>query len=137
MSNITVRHVDGDRFAIETRDHVLTVDQPLAAGGDDTAPTPTELFVASLASCVAFYARRYLARHDLPTTGLRVIAAYDMAQRPARVGSVSLDITLPEGVPGDQRDRLLAVASHCTVHNSLTTPPRVMIAVAGAPVPAV
>jgi putative redox protein len=137
MSNITVRHVDGDRFAIESRDHVLTVDQPLAAGGDDTAPTPTELFVASLASCVAFYARRYLARHDLPTTGLRVIAAYDMAQRPARVGSVSLDITLPEGVPGDQRDRLLAVASHCTVHNSLTTPPRVMIAVAGAPVPAV
>ena len=136
MSNITVRHVDGDRFAIETRDHVLTVDQPLAAGGDDTAPTPTELFVASLASCVAFYARRYLARHDLPTTGLRVIAAYDMAQRPARVGSVSLDITLPEGVPGDQRDRLLAVASHCTVHNSLITPPQVMIAVAGAPVTA-
>ena len=134
MSNITVRHVDGDRFAIETRDHVLTVDQPLAAGGDDTAPTPTELFVASLASCVAFYARRYLARHDLPTTGLRVVAAYDMAHRPARVGSVSLEITLPEGVPGDQRDRLLAVASHCTVHNSLITPPQVMIAVSGAPV---
>ena len=133
MSNITVRHVDGDRFAIEARDHVLTVDQPLAAGGDDTAPTPTELFVASLASCVAFYARRYLARHDLPTTGLRVLAAYDMAQRPARVGSVSLDITLPDGVPGDQRDRLLAVASHCTVHNSLITPPQVMVALAGAP----
>ena len=133
MSNITVRHVDGDRFAIEARDHLLTVDQPLAAGGDDTAPTPTELFVASLASCVAFYARRYLARHDLPTTGLRVLAAYDLAQRPARVGSVSLDITLPDGVPGDQRDRLLAVASHCTVHNSLITPPQVMVALAGAP----
>jgi uncharacterized OsmC-like protein len=133
MSNITVRHVDGDRFAIEARDHLLTVDQPLAAGGDDTAPTPTELFVASLASCVAFYARRYLARHDLPTTGLRVLAAYDLAQRPARVGSVSLDITLPDGVPGDQRDRLLAVASHCTVHNSLITPPQVTVALAGAP----
>ena len=134
MSNITVRHVDGDRFTVEARDHVLTVDQPLAAGGDDTAPTPTELFVASLASCVAFYARRYLARHDLPTTGLRVIGAFDMAQRPARVGSISLEIILPVGVPGDQRDRMLAVASHCTVHNSLITPPEVLIALAGAPV---
>jgi uncharacterized OsmC-like protein len=128
MSNVTVWHVDGDRFAVEARDHVLMVDQPLAAGGDDTAPTPTELFVASLASCVAFYARRYLARHALPTTGLRVTGAYDMAQHPARVGSISLEITLPEGVPENQRDRLLAVASHCTVHNSLITPPQVMIA---------
>jgi hypothetical protein len=62
MGTMTVWHLNGDRFAIGVRDHMLTVDQPLADGGEDTAPTPTELLVASLASCVAFYARRYLAR---------------------------------------------------------------------------
>ena len=130
---ITVTHQGNDRFAIDVRGHTITIDQPVDMGGEDTAPTPTELFVASLASCVAFYARRYLARHDLPTTGLRVTGAYDMAQRPSRIGSISLDITLPEGVPDDQRARLLAVASHCTVHNSLITPPQVAVALAGAP----
>ena len=40
MSTITVRHLDGDRFAIAIRDHTLTVDQPVADGGTDTAPTP-------------------------------------------------------------------------------------------------
>jgi hypothetical protein len=72
MPAVTVQHVDGDRFTIGIRDHLIAVDQPDIEGGEDTAPTPTELFVASLASCVAFYARRYLARHKLPTTGLRV-----------------------------------------------------------------
>ena len=43
-------------------------------GGEDTGPTPTELFIASLAGCVAFYARRYLDRHDQPTEGLTVEA---------------------------------------------------------------
>jgi uncharacterized OsmC-like protein len=128
MNTITVRHLAGDRFAISTRHHQLAVDQPVANGGDDTAPTPTELFVAGLTSCVAHYARRYLARHDLPTEGLAVTAAYELASRPARVANVRIDISLPDGIPPDRRAALLAVASHCTVHNSLTTPPEVRVA---------
>ena len=54
-------------------------------------PTPTELFVASLASCVAFYAGRYLTRHGLSREGLGVSVAYEMAtDRPARVANIWL-----------------------------------------------
>jgi uncharacterized OsmC-like protein len=130
MSDLIVRYLDGDRFAIGLRDHVITVDQPVNDGGEDTAPTPTELFVAGLVSCVGFYARRYLARHDLPTAGLVVTADYTLGSRPARVTDVRIDIELPVGVPAERRDALLAVASHCTVHNSLTNPPEVKIALA-------
>jgi uncharacterized OsmC-like protein len=107
---------------------MVTVDQPLADGGEDTAPTPTELLIASLASCVAFYARRYLARHRLPTDGLSVTADYTMGTRPARVADVRVDIQVPDGVPTERLDALLAVASHCTVHNTLTDQPTVTIA---------
>jgi putative redox protein len=48
---LTVRHLDADRFAIDIRGHTLTVDQPKDAGGEDTAPTPTELFVAVSSHC--------------------------------------------------------------------------------------
>ena len=51
---MTVEHVDGERYAIGVRGHMIVVDQPLAVAGSDTAATPTELLVASLASCVAF-----------------------------------------------------------------------------------
>jgi putative redox protein len=117
--SVRVEHEEGDRFRIGVRQHVLEVDQPKGDGGTDTAPTPTELFVASLASCVAFYARRYLSRHDLPTDGLAVTATFTMADRPARVGEINLAVTVPAGVPEERRAALLAVASHCTVHNTL------------------
>jgi LmbE family N-acetylglucosaminyl deacetylase/uncharacterized OsmC-like protein len=127
---LRVEHRGGDQFDIDVRGHVITVDQPVAAGGDDTAPTPTELFIASLASCIAFYARRYLARHDLQTEGLAVEATFEMGKKPARVSRIDVRLILPAGVPPERRDPLLAVASHCTVHNSLTTTPEISITLA-------
>jgi len=114
-SRVAVRHVDGDVYAISARGHQVLVDQPVADGGQDAAVTPTELLVASLASCVAFYAGRYLLRHQLDRTGLAVTAEFTMAaDRPARVGAVRLRITVPGGVPPQRTAALLAVASHCT-----------------------
>ena len=132
MSTLTVQHVAGDRFEISVRDHTCSVDQPAADHGGDAGPTPTELFVASLTSCVAHYAHRYLVRHELPTDGLSVSATFSTATHPARVDTVDIVLTLPAGVPPERVDALIAVASHCTVHNSLTQPPTVDIRV-GAP----
>lgn len=60
---VDVRFVTGESYEFAVRGHRMLVDQPPEAGGEDEAPTPTELFVASLATCVAFYAGRYLTRH--------------------------------------------------------------------------
>jgi putative redox protein len=131
MSNdLVVRHLEGDRFAVDVRGHSLLVDQPTEAGGGDTAPTPTEFFVAGLASCVAFYARRYLARHHIQPAGLIVSASFEIGGRPTRVHGIKIVVTPPVGLPTERRDAFLAVASHCTVHNTLTEPADVEIALA-------
>jgi putative redox protein len=124
---LSVEHVGNDRFTVRVRGHAVFVDQPREAGGFDTAPTPTDLFAGALASCVAFYARRYLARHHLPEDGLAVTASYAMADRPARVAEIAIAVAVPETLSAEQRRALLAVASHCTVHNTLQQPPDVSI----------
>lgn len=130
MARIDVTYGSGEAYGIAVRGHELTVDQPLDAGGDDKAPTPVELFVASLASCVAYYAGRYLARHDLPRDGLRVAAEYEMSSdRPARVAGVRITVVPPAGLAPERQAALKAVASHCTVHNTLRVPPEVAVAV--------
>jgi putative redox protein len=127
MPTVTVVHEKADQFTVRVRDHEVTVDQPVADGGDDTGPTPTELFVAGLAACVAFYARRYLARHRLPDQDVEVVADFTMAARPARVADVHITLAVSPTVPAERLEGLLAVASHCTVHNSLTVPPAVTV----------
>ncbi|HET9138565.1 OsmC family protein [Actinophytocola sp.] len=123
-----VRFVSGEAYEVAVRGHRVTVDQPADAGGEDSAPTPTELFVASLATCVAFYAGRYLTRHGYSREGLGVSVGFDMAaDRPARVGTVRLRVRVPADLPVERWPALAAVVSHCTVHNSLTIPPVVTI----------
>ncbi len=123
-----VRYVAGESYEVSVRGHRVLVDQPAEGGGLDTAPTPTELFVASLVTCVAFYAGRYLTRHGYGRDGLAVSAGFDMASdRPARVSAIRLTVRAPADLPACRRPALHAVVSHCTVHNSLTSPPSVAI----------
>jgi putative redox protein len=123
-----VRFIAGESYEVAVRGHQVRVDQPAGAGGADSAPTPVELFVASLASCVAFYAGRYLTRHGYGRDGLAVTARYAMsADRPARVASIRLTVTVPASLPAARWPALHAVVSHCTVHNTLASPPPVQI----------
>jgi len=125
---MSLRYAGGERYEIAVRDHTVVVDQPTDLGGADAAPTPTELFVASLAGCVAFYAGRYLTRHGLSREGLHVSVAYDMAtDRPARVTHIRLSLRVPDSLPADRWPALRAVVEHCTVHNSITTAPTIAI----------
>ncbi len=126
---MTVRHQGGDRFEIDVRGHRVIVDQPAGAGGGDEGPTPTELFVAGLASCVGFYAERFLRRHSLPVEGLEVRCQFAMDPVPARVASVQLGVVVPAFLNEPYRRALLAVVDHCTVHNSIRQEPEVGIAV--------
>lgn len=128
IGTVDVRFTAGEAYEFAVRGHRMRVDQPADAGGADEAPTPTELFVASLATCVAFYAGRYLTRHGLDRNGLGVSVTYRMAaDRPARVADIRLCLRLPEGFPEARKQALLAVASHCTVHNTLAAPPTVTV----------
>lgn len=128
--SVEVLPADGEVYAVTVRGHELRTDQPVDEGGDDTAPTPVELFVASLASCVAFYAGRFLDRHGVPRAGLKVVASFTMADdRPARVTAVRVQVTAPEGLPPERGPAFQAVISHCTVHNTLRRPAEVQITV--------
>ena len=129
----TVTYRSGDALEVRIRQHRLLTDQPAGAGGEDLGPTPTELFVASLGACAAFYAERYLRRHRLPAGGLKVRCEASMsAERPSRVGRIALRLSGLPAMPENRRAALLAVVEHCTVHNSLRQPPEVHIELAPA-----
>jgi uncharacterized OsmC-like protein len=131
MNALVVQDIGDGRYAVQVRGHELIVDQPVDAGGTDLGPTPVELFVASLASCVAHYAGSFLARHHLCRDGLRVDTTWQMADdRPTRVAAVTVCITPPPAFPPGRLPALLAVARACTVHNTLERGPDVSIELA-------
>ncbi|MDX8034903.1 OsmC family protein [Lentzea sp. BCCO 10_0856] len=123
---LTVQHVRDDEFVIRLRAHELHTDQP----DSDRGPSPVELFVASLGTCVAHYSGTFLRRHHLPSDGLTVHAEYSMAaDRPARVARIHVTVHVNATLTPQQKAALQAVANHCTVHNTLRQPPEIEIRV--------
>lgn len=130
MGTVTVSRVRGDHFTAAIRGHVVHVDQPRDAGGEDGGPTPTELFVAGLATCVSFYAGRFLRRHADPDLAFGVTCDFQMSSdSPARVTAIDINVELPIALRDDVRGGLQRAIEHCTVHNSLRTPPAVSLRV--------
>jgi uncharacterized OsmC-like protein len=124
---LEVQYKGGARFDVTSGAHTLVTDQPVADGGGDAGMSPVELFVGSLASCVAYFVGRYCVRHQIPCEGFTVEAEWSYAEQPHRVGAVELRVNMPSALTPEQQDKLLKVAHGCTVHQSIAVPPKVGI----------
>ncbi|MBI5359313.1 MAG: OsmC family protein [Planctomycetes bacterium] len=118
----------GAKFAVQIRGHKVVVDQPVEGGGTDEGPTPPEYFVASLGSCVGVYAVAYCERHNVDVTGMTIGVKWEKSASPARVSKIDVSINIPKGVPEELRERVLAAANHCLIHNTITAQPEINIA---------
>ena len=128
---IEVTFLAGESYEALVRGHRVVVDQPIGSGGADGGPTPVELFVASLATCVAFYAGRYLTNHGYGLDTLAVSAGFAMADdRPARVAAITLVVQVPAELPAERRSALRAVVKGCAVHNTLASDPSITLEIA-------
>jgi putative redox protein len=103
---------------IKIREHQLTGDEPVDAGGDDAGPSPQELLAASLASCTAVTMEMYARRKGWDIGEVEVEASYTPAERgcPTRF---SMILRFPAGLPEDQVERLRVIAAKCPVHRAL------------------
>lgn len=50
--NVTAEASDSTRTYIKTGGHSIVIDEPPLFGGEDTAPSPVAMFLASLAGCI-------------------------------------------------------------------------------------
>ena len=76
-----VSYHGGTRFDIVSGKHRIVTDQPEEDGGQDAGMSPVELFVGSIASCVAYFVGRFCSRHNISQDGLTVEAEWTTAER--------------------------------------------------------
>ncbi len=118
---LTAVYHGGTRYDITSGKHRIVTDQPGEDGGQDAGMSPVELFVGSVASCVAYFIGQFCARHNISRDGLSIEAEWAMAENPHRVGRIDVIIHLPHRIPAELKERLLKVAHGCTVHQSITS----------------
>jgi putative redox protein len=113
---------------IEIGVHRLRSDEPARAGGTDTGPTPYQLLLAALGSCISMTVSLYARRKEWPLEAVEVrlrhdkIHATDCAECETREGKIDRivkDIRLVGALDDEQRSRLLEIAGRCPVSRTL------------------
>lgn len=104
------------------RNHAVLTDQPAPLGGD-AAMSPFDLFIASIATCMGFYALRFCQQRDLSTDGLDLELNQVRDPEKKRVAKIEVTIKTPADFPEKYRSALLRAVDHCAVKRHLHDPP--------------
>lgn len=123
----SISYQDGVRFRVTARGHELICDQPVENGGTDAGVTPPELLLASLGTCVMYYAVEYLRARRMPANGMTVMVRADKAQKPARLTGFTVTLSAPGLDDPRHREGILHAAKSCLIHNTLSHAPGVEI----------
>lgn len=121
--DIEVSFPGNKRVVAQVGAHRIETDQPLELGGQDLAPAPYDLFLASLATCAGIYALGFLQARGLPSEGLRVHQHVELDPHSKLARSVRLELTLPAGLPEKYRVALVRAVESCKVKKTLAAAP--------------
>lgn len=115
---------------IHAGSHHLRADEPAAAGGTDTGPSPYDFLLAALGACTSMTVGMYARRKGWPLEEVTVhlrhskIHAQDCAECETKEGMldrIERDIHFAGTLTEEQRSKLLEIANKCPVHRTLTS----------------
>jgi putative redox protein len=102
---------------------VVATDQPPIGGGEGSAPTPFDVFLSSIGTCAGIYVLGFCKQRGLPTDGIRIIERTHRNQADGMVGTIDLEIQVPESFPEKYYESLIRSANLCAVKKHLEHPP--------------
>ncbi len=121
MGKITTYYKGDMLFESKLGNHNILIDVPTSMGGSDRAPTPPELFVASLGSCVGAFVVQYCNKAAIDARDMTVDVSFDKVDEPTRLTNVKVTVKMPHGACGRRKEALRRVAEHCPVHETINT----------------
>ena len=110
----------GSRVDAHFGGFTVPTDQPPASG----APTPFELFLASIATCAGIYVLGFCQQRGLSTDGIRIVQRTHPNRSTGLIEQIDLEILLPSTFPEKYGDSLIRAAGLCKVKRHLEQPPR-------------
>jgi putative redox protein len=120
----------GKRVDAQLEGRSISTDQPLAAGGQGTAPDPFALFAASIGTCAGFYVLAFCQSRGLPAGG--IVLRERLRYEDTRLAAVELNLELPDDFPERYREAVVRAADGCKVKKAIEAGPRFVVRIVPA-----
>jgi putative redox protein len=101
-----------DGFTVKT-------DQEIKSGGDHSAPTPFNLFLASLGTCAGIYVKSFCNQRGIDTSEMRISMDYIYDHEQKMIVKFIILIHVPQDFPAQYEAAVIKTASLCAVKRHL------------------
>jgi ribosomal protein S12 methylthiotransferase accessory factor len=118
----------GRRVTAHVGNHQIHTDQPLNNGGEDTAPSPYDVFLASIGACAGVFVQGFCAARGIDFTGIQ-IREWPRYDGRGVLRAVELALELPANFPQRYHEALLRVVEQCTVERAIAAGPQFLVRV--------
>lgn len=104
--------------------HKIVTDQPINGGGTNIAPSPFELFLASIGTCAGIYVKGFCDQRGIPADNIKIIQSMEYDRATGLPSDIKIDIQLPADFPEMYKDAVIKVADLCKVKKTIANPPK-------------
>lgn len=122
-----IRFPGGQRVDAYYKGFTIRTDQPEAEGGENSAPSPFDLFLSSIGTCAGFYVLNFCRERQIPYEDIQLNLTTERNQAKGLIGKITIEIKLPADFPTQYREAVVRVANLCTVKKHLVDPPEFLI----------
>lgn len=103
--------------------HVIRTDQPIKGGGQNSAPAPYDLFLASIGTCAGIYVKSFCDQREIPSENIKIIQTIEFDSQTRLLVNIKLDLQLPSDFPEKYKSAVINAAELCAVKKTINNPP--------------
>jgi putative redox protein len=113
----------GKVVTAHTSQHSIKTDQPASHGGENSAPSPFELFLASIGTCAGIYVKSFCVNRKISTESIKIIQTTEYDKESGLPVNIKIDIKLPGDFPEIYKEAVVRAAQLCKVKKTIANPP--------------
>lgn len=121
--SIRIVFAGNKKINAELNGFTVYTDQPIQGGGEGTAPSPFELFLASLGTCAGIYVKGFCDSRGISAEGIEIEQNIMYDQMKGKIGKIVLDIKVPADFPEKYHEAVINAANYCAVKKLIQDPP--------------
>lgn len=116
---LEAKYVDAKKVEVRVNNYIVHTDMPREAGGDNSAPNPFEMFMASFLACQAVFAMSYVEKNGMKKEdfSFRAEPVYDDKGLITKMTTI---VKIPSAFPADKEATFINVLKTCKVGKHLT-----------------
>ncbi len=119
MSGFKVSFSGNKKIDVEFKNFKVKTDQSKKNGGDESAPDPFSIFIASLGACAGFYANTFCDIRKLSTEHMELFVKVGFKKGQKLMDQVNIILNVDENFPKKYVEPIIKAMNSCAVKNQL------------------